>query len=236
MQYSNSIEFALEGRFALFSDPVNRVGGEKLTYMIPTYQSLKGICESIYWKPTIVWHVDALRVMKPIQTQSKGIRPLKYNGGNDLAIYTYLYDVEYRVRAHFEWNEHRADLAADRDEHKHYLIARRMLERGGRRDIFLGTRECQGYVQPVAFDEGEGAYDKTPELAFGVMFHSFAYPDETGRDELSARLWRPVMKKGEVSFCRPEECTLVRRLRDMKAKPFTLGEDVLSAEEEEGRL
>ena len=28
--------------------------------------------------------------MNPIQTEVKGIRPIKYSGGNDLAYYTYL--------------------------------------------------------------------------------------------------------------------------------------------------
>jgi CRISPR-associated protein Cas5d len=37
-------------------------------------------------------------------------------------------------------------------------------------------------VEPCHFGEGDGFYDTTPELAFGLMFHSFAYPDETGTD------------------------------------------------------
>ena len=143
MQHSNSISFCLSGRFALFSDPITRVGGEKFSYPVPTYQALKGIFESIYWKPTLTWHPDAIRIMNPIETQSKGIRPICYNNGaNDLSIYTYLVDVCYQVKGHFEWNLKRSDLAADRNENKHYFIAKRMLERGGRRDIFLGTREC----------------------------------------------------------------------------------------------
>ena len=60
----NAIEFRLWGRRALFSDPITRVGGEKYTYPVPTYQALKGVVESIYWKPTIVWHIDKVRVMK----------------------------------------------------------------------------------------------------------------------------------------------------------------------------
>ena len=103
---------------------------------------------SIYWKPTFLWVVDEMRVINPIETRSKGIRPLGYSGGNDLSIYTYLTNVEYQVKAHFEWNYNRPDIACDRSENKHYFMAKRMLERGGRRDIFLGTRECQGSVEP----------------------------------------------------------------------------------------
>ena len=53
------------GRYALFSDPITRVGGEKFSYPVPTYQALKGIYESCYWKPTFTWVIDELRVMNP---------------------------------------------------------------------------------------------------------------------------------------------------------------------------
>jgi len=194
VEYPNSVEFQVFGKFALFTDPLTRIGGEKFSYQIPTYQALKGVLESVYWKPTILWVIDSVRVMKMIQTQSKGIRPIRYHGGNDLSIYTYLADVEYQVKAHFEWNPHRPELACDRNENKHYAMATRMIARGGRRDIFLGTRECQGYVEPCAWGEGEGAYDDCPELAFGLMFHGFTYPDESGDGKLSARMWYPVMR------------------------------------------
>ena len=91
MQYENSISMQVYGRYALFSDPITRVGGEKFSYPVPTYQALKGIYESCYWKPTFTWVIDELRVMNPIERQSKGIRPIMYNNGkNDLSIYTYL--------------------------------------------------------------------------------------------------------------------------------------------------
>lgn len=237
MQYANKISFLVHGRYALFSDPVTRMGGEKMSYQIPTYQALKGITESIYWKPTLLWHIDRMRILQPIQTQSKGIRPIRYSGGNDLSIYTYLRDVAYQVEAHFEWNLQRPDLAFDRDEDKHYQIAKRMVARGGRRDIFLGTRECQAYVEPCAFGEGEGAYDAVEELSFGVMFHSFAYPDETGEAMLQARFWRAAMKRGIVEFPRPENCALSRKIKAMKMLSFLPGQnfsDVAALVREEG--
>ena len=158
MEKANSIEYKVYGAYALFTDPLTKTGGEKFSYQVPTYQALKGITESIYWKPTLQWIIDECRVMNTIRMEAKGIRPIKYHGGNDLATYTYLKDVEYHVRAHFVWNENRPELAADRNEHKHYQIAKRMIERGGRRDIFLGTRECQAYVEPCGFADGEGRH------------------------------------------------------------------------------
>ena len=33
----NQIEFKVYGKYALFSDPLTRIGGEKCSYQIPTY-------------------------------------------------------------------------------------------------------------------------------------------------------------------------------------------------------
>ena len=225
MQHPNIVEFQVTGDYALFSDPIMRVGGEKCSYQVPTYEALKGILSSVYWKPTIIWYIDAVRVMRKIQMEVKGVRPIHYHDGkNDLAYYTYLKDCQYKVRAHFEWNENRPELTGDRNEHKHHNIARRMIEKGGRRDIFLGTRECQGYVEPCVFDEGAGAYDEVGELAFGLMYHGITYADEAYSDEtrgkMTARFWRPVMEKGVITFPRPEDCPLIKPLREMEIKPF----------------
>jgi CRISPR-associated protein Cas5d len=222
MQYQNSVTFKVWGRYALFTDPLTRIGGEKYSYQVPTYEALKGILSSVYWKPTFVWYIDKVRVMQPIRTQPRGVKPIKYqSGGNELSIYTYLTNVEYQVQAHFEWNYNRPDLEHDRNEHKHYWIARRMLERGGRRDVFLGTRECQGYVEPCEFGEGNGFYDKYGEIAFGLMFHGFDYPDEKEPCKFWARLWRAKMIDGVIEFPKPDDEAEIKRkyVRSMKANP-----------------
>ncbi len=222
--YRNTVEFAVRGRYALFADILTRAGGEKSSYPIPTYEALKGILHSIYWKPTMIWVVDSVRIMNPIRTARKGIRPIKYGGGNDLAYYTYLEDVYYQVRAHFEWNMNRPELEKDRNENKHHNIAKRMIERGGRRDIFLGTRECQGYVEPCVFGESTGAYDNCGTIPYGLMYHGITYADEAVNDDdkgqLTVRLWQPVMVNGVIDFIRPEECELKRHIRKMPVKPF----------------
>lgn len=235
-QHRNSIEFKVWGRHALFTDPLTKIGGEKCSYHVPTYEALKGIAKSIYWKPTFIWVIDEVRVMKRIQTQTKGTKPLEYGGGNSLAIYTFLADVEYQVRAHYEWNECHPKLEEDRVEAKHNAIARRMLERGGRQDIFLGTRDCQGYVEPCEFGAGTGEYDGTQELAFGLMFHGFDYPDETGEHELHARFWRQTMKNGVIQFERPDQCDIRKFVREMEPKSFGRGDNVKSVETEASEL
>ncbi len=257
----NTIEFRVWGRYAMFADPLTRVGGEKCSYHVPTYEALKGITKSIYWKPTFIWVIDEVRVMKRIRTQTKGAKPLNYGGiypsarklekkreepFNTLAIYTFLtgdYDpiagsagVEYQVRAHFEWNTHRPELAQDRVAGKHFQLARRHLERGGRQDIFLGTRDCQGYVEPCDYGSDDGDYDATGKLDFGLMFHSFDYPDETGVNQLAVNFWQPTMLDGVIRFPRPEACPFKHVVREMRPKRFGAGANLRSIEDEAGEL
>ncbi len=215
----NTVEFKVSGKYALFTDPLTKIGGEKCSYQIPTYEALKGILSSVYWKPTIIWIIDRMRVIKRIKTQTRSMKPLNYGGVyptardlskkeepfNSLSIYTYLADVEYQVQAHFIWNKYREDMTKDRNENKHHCVARRMIERGGRRDIFLGTRECQGYVEPCVFDKETGFYDNYGELSFDLMFHGFDYPDEIGEPKLYSRFWRPKMINGIIDFINPDE-------------------------------
>jgi CRISPR-associated protein Cas5d len=236
MSVKNCIEFKVHGRYALFTDPLTKVGGEKCSYHVPTYEALKGIVKSIYWKPTLIWVIDEVRVMKRIRTQTKGIKPQEFGGGNTLAIYTFLTDVEYQVRAHFEWNPHRTALKEDQIEGKHFAIAQRMIERGGRQDIFLGTRDCQGYVESCKFGEGVGELDDAGELAYGLMFHGFDYPDETGDSKLHARFWRQTMNNGVIRFDRPEDCAVKRYVRDMTVKPFGIDESQRSVVAEYAEL
>jgi CRISPR-associated protein Cas5d len=227
----------------MFTDPLTRVGGEKCSYHVPTYEALKGIAKSIYWKPTLIWFIDSVRIMKRVRTQTKGTKPLDYTGGgNTLAIYTFLTGdpdpvtnvpgVEYQVRAHFEWNPHRPELEKDRIDGKHFQIAARSLALGGRQDIFLGTRDCQGYVEPCEFGSGPGDYDGKGELGFGLMFHSFDYPDETGVNQLGVNLWRPRVEDGVLHFPRPESCPFKNPVREMSAKRFGSGVNLRSVDAE----
>jgi CRISPR-associated protein Cas5d len=241
----NIVEFKVYGKYALFTDPLTKIGGEKCSYQIPTYQSLKGIMESIYWKPTIIWVIDKVRIVRPIRTQTRSAKPLNYTGiyssarnrekkeepFNTLSIYTYLTEVEYQVQAHFEWNTYRKDMEKDRNENKHFFVAKRMIERGGRRDVFLGARECQAYVEPCDFGEGTGFYDSYGELSFDLMFHSFDYPDETGNNELNSRFWKPKMINGFIDFERPEECSIKKFIKNMTSSKI-----ISCGTEEEGIL
>lgn len=204
----NSIEFKVYGPLALFTEPFSRLGGEKISYQIPTYGALIGMCKSIYWKPTFLWVVDKVRIMNQINMETRGVR-IPLAKGNDLANYTYLTNVEYRVKAHIEWNTNRPEFTQDRNWGKHLTMAVKALKKGGRLPVKLGTTECLAYVEPCDFNEGNGAYDNV-DMAFGLMYHGRTYPDEAYNEETKNRItinmWNATMKNGVIEFPRPEDC------------------------------
>ena len=69
--HRNTIEYQVEGSGALFVNPLLKsdTDTEVYSYLIPTYQSLVGITEAIYWKPTIKWIVDECRVISEIRIE-----------------------------------------------------------------------------------------------------------------------------------------------------------------------
>ena len=239
--HPNIVTFLVHGDYALFSDPVTRIGGEKCTYQIPTYEALKGILMSVYWKPTFIWYIDKVRVLKPIQTEVKSARRIFYSENKaDRSYYTYLKDCAYEVQAHFEWNENRPELIHDRDENKHHQIAKRRINTGGRRDAFLGTRECQAYVEPCDFGKEKGAYDNLLQLHFGLMYHGITYADEQYSEEtkgkMTVNMWYPVMENGVIKFLRPEECPIHKTIRSMEMKQFVDKENFIGLKEFEAEL
>ena len=48
----NKVNFKVYGKFALFTDPLTKIGGEKCSYQIPTYQALKDLGIGLL-KPTL---------------------------------------------------------------------------------------------------------------------------------------------------------------------------------------
>lgn len=234
---SDPFYYRVFGQYALFTDPVSKGGGEKFTYQIPTYQALKGITEQIYWKPTLLYYIDEVRILNRIETETKGMRVPFGDGKNDLSYYTYLRDVSYAVKFHFEWNLNRPELMKDREATKHREILLRSIDRGGRRDLFLGTRECVGYIERLRADvyESLDSYYANDTLSFGLMFHSFTYPDESyttdSEDHLVANFSNSVMEKGRVRFCRPEACDMHRTLRTYRFKKFSEDQLTYAADE-----
>lgn len=223
--HPNTVEFEVYGPRAIFTDPATKISGEKMSTQIPSHEALRGILRGIYAKPTITWYIDAVRVMNPIRYESEGILLPRFNNDkSDLARFTRLSNVRYQVRAHFEFNMHQTEMAQDRDPVKHLEIAKRMIEKGGRRDVYLGMRDCQAYVVPCVFGEGEGAYDKTGVIPFGLCYYGVTYSDEAYSPEtegyLTRHFYRPVMRDGIVFFPAPKDCDIHEPMMRQKVKVF----------------
>lgn len=219
MERSKDFYIRVKGDYALFVDPSTKGGGEKVSYPICTKQALIGIVDSCYFKPTFVNNVEAVKIINPIKTHVKGIRALLDKYGADLNYYSYLVDVEYLVKFHFKWNESRKDLINDRNMKKHESIMERSIKKGGRRDIFLGTRECVGYIEEVTEEEflNTESYYNNSKMSLGIMFNQFKYPTNS-KEKLIAYYSETLMNNGVVTFKDIDKCNIYNEVKDYKFK------------------
>lgn len=219
MNQSKYFYAKIYGNKALITSPESKSGGEKNSYSAPTREMLKGIIDANYFKPTLTNVIDEVRVMNKIESYTQGMRLLLKDYKSDLSAYTYLINPCYYVKFHFEWNEAREDLKNDRNFNKHEAITERSLKRGGRRPIFLGVSECQGYIEYLTeedYENDKGYYDET-DLGFGLMFIGFIYPEKSG-DLLKSAYGMINMKKGRIDFPRPEECQIINEVSNYSFK------------------
>ena len=116
---SKLFAYSLKGRRALFTDPVSRMGGEKMSYLFPTYQALKGLPNPFTGNLPSSGKSD-VRVMAQIQTESVGVRPIKFNSAsaNELSYYIFA-RCALSSRGSIDWNYNRTNLEQDRDFRKH---------------------------------------------------------------------------------------------------------------------
>lgn len=219
MNQSKFFYAKIYGDRALITSPESKSGGEKMSAMIPTREMLRGIVDANYFKPVLKNVVDEVRVMHKIESYTQGTRLLLKNGKADLSAYTYLQDVCYYIKFHFEWNEARDDLKGDRNFNKHEAITARSLKRGGRRPIFLGTSECAGYIEELTVEQYEndpGYYDDKT-LGFGLMFNEFVYPMEPGG--MLQAIYAPInMKNGRIDYNALEGQGILRDVRNYDFK------------------
>jgi len=209
----------IKGDYGLISNPASKGGGEKYSYSTPTKQCLTGIVDAIYFKPTFKNIVTEVKVMKPIQTEVIGTRALLGSMKADLNYVSYLVDVEYLVRFHMDWDKNRVDLTYDRNAKKHEAIMEKSIRRGGRRDIFIGTRECVATAEYITKEEYIQAksYYENQVLSLGIMFQEFEYPIEPN-EPLKSYFTNTVMKYGVIEFKKREECEIVNILSNYKFK------------------
>lgn len=211
---SSPITFLIRAERALFTRPDLRV--ERFTYPVPTFGALAGVLRSIYAKPAFYWVPSRVLIMKPIRYQNIMInevrgsiittQPFIAPDRRIQKMQTYLYDVQYIIEAHFKWSGKEPN---DENLGKHLDIFRRSLEAGGRRDVYLGTRECSAIVEPIgqSFDDFVKEWRQTNsglDLDVGMMFYGWEWgAGNEGTD--NPTFCKAQVRRGVLEYPHPDD-------------------------------
>lgn len=163
--------FCLEvtGDFACFTRPEMKV--ERVSYDVITPSAARAVFESIFWKPSIRWHVRRIEVLAPVrwinlrrnEVKSKvsvsSVVSAMQGGDADIGIYAdepdervqraalFLRDVAYRLHADLEVRVDRNDPAPEAKFHA--MFERRALAGQCVNQPYLGCREFAAQVRLV---------------------------------------------------------------------------------------
>lgn len=212
MSYGFKIE--VWGDYALFNRAEFKV--ERVSYDIITPSAARGLIESVYFKPAILWKIDRIHVYnKPeftnirrnevsVKASSSDIKQLIKGNLNAKGFINtsetiqqrasmVLKNVRYVIEAHFEMT----DKVGESDTvEKHYNIALRRLRKGQFFHMpYLGCREF-----PANFRLIEGdieASNLLGERDLGFMLYDIDFSD---KDNLQPMFYRPQMVNGIVDL------------------------------------
>jgi CRISPR-associated protein Cas5d len=168
---SFGVKLHVWGERACFTRPEMKV--ERVSYDVMTPSAARGILEAIHWKPAILWVIDRIHVLAPIQFQSfrrnevgtkisavTAERAMRAGSATELGLVvednrqqrasTLLVNVVYVIEAHFEMT---ARATADDTPAKHLSMFNRRAASG---QCFhrpcLGTREFAANFALIAED------------------------------------------------------------------------------------
>ncbi len=161
------LEVKLWGDYACFTRPEMKV--ERVSYPVMTPSAARGALEAIFWKPQVVWLVEEIRILKPIQYTSilrneindrQSVHTARgwanRGGGYDASHPNHraqrhtlaLRDVSYVIRAQMSVREGYDDIAKYRDQFRRRVASGRCFA-----TPYLGCREfAASFGQPVPSD------------------------------------------------------------------------------------
>ena len=230
---SPPVVFSARAERALFTRQDLRI--ERFTYPVPTFGALAGVLRSIYAKPSFYWVPRRVLILNPISFQNIMVnevkdqiitqRPFISHERRMQKMQTYLRDVHYIIEAHFEWS---GKVPEDENLQKHTCIFERSLSAGGRRDVYLGTRECSAIAEPVnvSFDDfvekQQNSWrekgQKGLDSEVGLMFHGWEWgTGEDGSD--TPMFFRARVSDGVLKYPHPGDHTnLIRQQFERRDK------------------
>ncbi|MEG2541217.1 MAG: type I-C CRISPR-associated protein Cas5c [Clostridia bacterium] len=210
------IKLLIEGDYACFTRPEMKV--ERVSYDVPTPSAIRGIIESIYWKPAIKYVIDKIYVLKPIKfmnirrnevkevASSRKMQSLMNGKDVDASIYRggdninqrasmILKDVSYAVEAHFELTGKEGD-----DADKHYSILTRRLQNG---QFFKApSLGCAEFPAAVTMIDEIPKSELLGEIDLGFMLYDLKFDEGKKAGDYSncadPIFYRPKMINGEI--------------------------------------
>ncbi|MCM2373929.1 type I-C CRISPR-associated protein Cas5c [Aporhodopirellula aestuarii] len=206
----NRVALRIWGILACFTRPEMKV--ERVSYDVITPSAARGILESIYWKPQIVWVVDRLHVLKPIRFTNIRRNELGSVGPSERSLKPYLngskteplmqvieddrqqraatllQDVEYVIEAHYEVRN------GNESPQKHFEMFKRRASKGQCfQQPYLGCRE---FVADFAWHEGDRA--SVDESLIGIHDLGFMLHDIDFDNQMTPRFFRATMVDGVI--------------------------------------
>lgn len=177
-----AIQVEVWGEYACFSRCEMKT--ERVSYDCMTPSAARGLLESIYWHPGLLWRIDRIHVCSPIRftnirrnevkdkINARSVKPVMERGAGELYLAApesiqqraamVLRDVHYVIDAHFEMTD---KAVAGDNPGKFQDIIKRRLERGQCYSMpYFGTREfpaqfCRCTELPPCPKELEGRRD-----------------------------------------------------------------------------
>lgn len=218
---SFGVRIRVWGEYALMSRPEMKT--ERVSYDVLTPSAARGILESLYWHPGLLYVIDRIIVVKPIQFTSVRRNEVKskisannvlpvYNGmAKELYINTkadivqraslLLRDVEYVIEAHFEMTD-KANASDNPGKFKDILMRR--LKRGECYHMpYFGCREFPAHFS-LCEEEIQSAYADVEEKDLGYMLYDMDYSD---CQNIQPMFFRAVLRKGVLDL---RNCEVVR--------------------------
>lgn len=166
------------GKEALFQRA--EIKKDKCSYSMITPSAARGILDSIYWHPGLIWKVDKIYVINPIRYAADKVT---------------LRDVEYIIEAHFIMSKYAND--SDNPGKFKDIFMRKLRRKTPYKPICFGTQKY-----PAEFEEFTGSinqitsYYRNSMKDLGIMFYDFDYSN--GNDE--PMFFHAILKYGVLSL------------------------------------
>lgn len=210
------IKIEVKGKYALFSRP--EFSTERCSYDVPTASAVRGLVESIYYRPGLRYVVDRIYVLSPIvmtnirrnevSQKLQASKAMSYvNGKGEMPNLSptehrqqraslVLKDVHYIFDVHFEMT----DKASVSDNHGKFtdILKRRVKKGQCYSQPYLGCREFPAEFSLWDNDKEIPTIQETRDLGF--MLLDFNYSDSTNVQPIFHRV---SMENGVISLPSP---------------------------------